>query len=150
MDNSKLISILKTFSKKDLASFEKLLISPYFGCKQFAVKVFFELKKFYPDFEEADKKKIFRDAFAGRVYNDTLLRKSFSLLAEYAEKHIKLTYLEAEPEIGEYARVNYARRYKLFSLCRKNLGEFDSTQEKTELHTDYFLYRYMLEREKVF
>jgi hypothetical protein len=150
MDNTKLYSLLSTFSKKDLISFEKMLVSPYFGFKGYVLKLFLEVKKYYPLFENINKKELFRDSFPGKTYNDVLLRKSLSLLAGYATRYIKLQLLEFEPELAEFGYVNHTRRYKQFKLCEQGLRAFDNAQESSEIHFDFYLYRYMMEREKVF
>lgn len=150
MENSKFISVLKTFSKKDILMFEKFLISPYFGCKQFTVKLFLVLKKYHPRFKKLDKKIIFQNAFPDRNHSDALLRKTLSLLTDYASQYIITQFPESESELGDYGLVNYTRRHTLFNFCEKRLNQFDKVQENTEIHLDFFMYRYLLEREKVF
>lgn len=150
MDNSKVIVLLKTFSKKEIKMFERFLISPYFGCKQFTVNLFSELKKHYPDFRELGKKEIFKQSFPGKVYNDSLMRKSLSLLYQYAIKFISLKLLESEPELEDFMYINYARTHSLFKLCGKHLEEFNKQMQNEEIHMDYFYYLYIIEREKVF
>ncbi len=150
MEKSKLISVLKSFSKKDILRFEKFLISPYFECKQFTVGLFNELKKYHPHYNELDKKNIFKKSFPGKNYNDALLRKSLSLLTDYASKYIITQFPESESELGDYGLVNYSRRHTLFNLCEQRLKKFNKMQQDAEIHLDFFMYRYLLEREKVF
>lgn len=150
MENSELISVFKTFSKKELLKFEKFLVSPYFGCKQFTVKLFSELNKYYPAFNGMDKKEIFKNSFPGKKYNDSLLRKSLSLLNQYVTQYMSQQLIESEPELADFMVINYTRTRNLFKLSRKHLNKFDNEQENAEIHLDYFYYLYLIEREKVF
>jgi hypothetical protein len=150
MENLKFISVLRTFSKKDMIDFEKYLVSPYFGCKQFAVNMFLQMKNYYPDFKQIDKHALFEYVFPSKAYNDSLFRKTISLLNRYASGFISASFTQDEPEWGFYKYINYARRRKLFKICERGINEFDKIQKTTEIHHDYFLYRYMVEREKVY
>ncbi len=150
MDNSKVITLLRTFPKREIVIFEKYLNSPYFGCKKFALHLFQVLRKQYPHFSGLDRKEIFRQTFPGKTYNDSLLRKSLSLLYQYAIKFISLKLLESEPELKDFMFINYARTHSLFKLCKKHLEEFNREKQNEEVHLDYFYYLYLIEREKVF
>jgi hypothetical protein len=150
MDNSKVITLFRTFSKREIQMFEKYLNSPYFGCKKFTLNLFLELRNYYPDLTELNRKEIFEKSFPGKNYNDSLLRKTLSLLYQYAIKFISLKLLESEPELEDFMFINYARTHSLFKLCGKHLEEFNKEKQNEEIHMDYFYYLYMVEREKVF
>ena len=52
MLNSKLISILKTLSARELNAFEKLVASPFFNVNEDVSALFALLKKEFPAFDE--------------------------------------------------------------------------------------------------
>src|SRR5262245_37025925 len=90
MKKSKLIQILKSFSSDEMKEFEKFISSPFFGCKNFVLNFFRELKKYYPYFKEEDiqKEEIFARLYKNKKYNDGLIRRMTSDLITLAEEYI--------------------------------------------------------------
>jgi hypothetical protein len=52
MNRSKLIPILKSFSKDEIREFDKFLDSPFFGCKKFVLNFYREIINYYPAFKD--------------------------------------------------------------------------------------------------
>ena len=50
----KSLDIIKTFSEDEIKKFDLFLSSPYFNSKKSIVRLFKELRKFYPDFDSED------------------------------------------------------------------------------------------------
>ncbi len=90
MTKSKLIPILKTFSKEEIREFDKFLNSPFSGCKKFVLNFYRELVKLHPDFSESktDKKKIYEKLYSGKKYNDGLIRRIISDLIRFSEEYL--------------------------------------------------------------
>ena len=63
MLKSSLLEILRTFSKEELKKFEDFVRSPYFNKKEKLVKLFLAIKKYAPEFADAnlDKEKVWSD-----------------------------------------------------------------------------------------
>jgi hypothetical protein len=53
MKGIKLINLLKTLTPDEMISFEKFIASPFFNSVKNHAKLFNELKKFYPAFEDS-------------------------------------------------------------------------------------------------
>ena len=72
MKNSRLIKILKTFSKEEFREFEKFTASPYFSTGRNLVPFLNILKKYYPAFDsdEFTNEKIFSGLFPGKKFNE--------------------------------------------------------------------------------
>ncbi|HMQ70448.1 MAG TPA: hypothetical protein PKC58_15840 [Ignavibacteria bacterium] len=92
MDRSKLIPILKSFSKAEIKEFDKFLNSPFFGCKKFVLNFYRVLIKYYPEFHEdkIQKPEIFSILYGDKKYNDALVRRIISDLIRFSEDY--LTY----------------------------------------------------------
>lgn len=90
MKRSKLIPILKSFSKEEIKEFDKFLDSPFFGCKKFVLNFFRVISGYYPEFEEEniDKKKIFKKIYGGKSFNDALVRRIISDLIRFSEEYM--------------------------------------------------------------
>src|SRR5437762_7687979 len=90
MKDSKLISILKTFSKEEFKEFGKFVDSPFFSKGRNLKPLYEALKKFYPSFEipEFSAEKIFGMLHKNETYSAVLIRKLFSDMTRLAEEYL--------------------------------------------------------------
>ena len=87
MHNSKLIRILQAFSPEEVKEFRKFIDSSFFNKEgAYIVRVFDELKKYYPQFENEAiaKEKLFKKIYKDKPYSDALMRKAGSALIKLA------------------------------------------------------------------
>jgi hypothetical protein len=61
MQNTRLIELLRTFKEKELLGLEDLISSKFFNKNEQLIKLFAEIKKYFPDFEsdELTKQNLF-------------------------------------------------------------------------------------------
>lgn len=113
-----LIKLLISFSPKEINEFDKFVRSPFFNNQRTLVRLYEELKKYYPDFNHADfsKEKLFSSVNPGQEYNDALLRKYCSNLCRLAEEFLSLTEYKSDSE-----RRNL---YLLKQFDKRHLNEF--------------------------
>lgn len=119
MENSKLITILRTLTKEEFRDFEKFIESPYFTRGRDCAPLFKALKNCYPEFtgSRVSKKAVYEKMFPGKKYGD---KKSESILSTLSSEMYKLgleflTYSEmAKDDIQK-------RLFLLKSLRNKNL-----------------------------
>ncbi len=90
MNNSKLIQILRTFSKDEWADFEKLVESSFFNKGRNLIPFVKALKKFYPDFsgKKLTKEYLYLTVHKGKTYNDYTMKSSLSRLVTLAEEFL--------------------------------------------------------------
>ena len=88
--NSKLLDILRTFSKKDVSAFDKYLSSSFLNPNATLPSFFEYLKKFHPtyDQEELSKENIFKHFFTGKKYEDKKVRYLLTDLTKRVEGFI--------------------------------------------------------------
>jgi hypothetical protein len=141
MENSKLVKILKTLSKKELKSFGRLVVSPYFNTSLATAKLFRELKKFYPSFRYKNFKRefLFSRVYGKRRYNEVLFRKLVSNLIKLSEEFLFLK--------GTYKYRFKSNIYYFLELSERGLNtiyehEFDISinglQTLPVVESDYF------------
>ena len=65
MRDSKLVEMLGMFSKGEMKSFEKFVVSPYFTAGRSVEGLFNILKKYHPEFDSVniEREKIFKKLF---------------------------------------------------------------------------------------
>ncbi len=124
MQNSKLITLLRTFSKKEMKDFEKFISSPYFSKGRNVKPLFRILKSYHPDYKSGSlsTEKLFRKIYPDKKFNDktsmNVIRVMFSELSEYAEKFLAFEEIQKE---NKGFRIYRALS---FEMLHRNLDEF--------------------------
>jgi hypothetical protein len=91
MKDSKFISIIKTFTQKELKLFDKFVISPVYNIAGiYVVKFYSEIRKYYPDFQNSrfTKENIFKELYPDVRYSDSTFRKLSSEMMKLCEKFL--------------------------------------------------------------
>lgn len=158
MIKSKLVQLLKTFSKDEFKSFGKFLSSPYFYKDRAVIKLYKTMKKFYPDYnnKEMVKSLVFEKMYPGRKYSNTqmkyLMSETFSLAKRF------LSYNDLEKDIFEInirllkelnkrsAHAIFESRLKTFktvieSYPIRNEEYFHQMYRMQELTSDFYSYK---------
>jgi hypothetical protein len=107
-----------------MRSFEKFVDSPYFNTSEATAKLFKEIRKFYPGFDDENftKEYLFEKVYGDKQYSESLLRKIISnlikLTGDFLKIHNKFDSAEFE--------LNLLREYSkrpLLNLFEKRTGE---------------------------
>lgn len=153
MQNSSLITILKTFSQKEIKSFGRFVRSPYFNTSEATAALFSELKRYYPEFSspEIEKQAIFKKIYGSQNYSEELTRKLTSNLIKLAEEFITQQKLEQlKPYKDNFMLDGYLDR-KLASLYKKKydavLKEFNANNKIDE---NYYLIAHKLNVSRIY
>ena len=90
MTDSKLIKILSVLTKDELKSFEKFILSPFFGSGRNVSDLFSILKKYYPAFAEKkiSKENIIKELFPGDEFNEKKLKNLVIALTSLADEFL--------------------------------------------------------------
>ena len=125
MLNTALTDILKTFSKEDLKKFGDFVASPYFNKKNTVIKLWDNIKQYYPEFKNKNLKKeiVWESLYSGKVYNYGVMKNLIYDLNQLVEK-----FLEEEM----LADNKYYRGLQLFyNLSDRDLGKLSFSKYKT-------------------
>lgn len=150
MKNSKLIQLLKTFSKAEIIEFEKYLKSPLSESSKYILNFFLELKKHYPEFSEENvkKEKIYSILYKNKSYNDSSTRSIISKLISNAEHYLSYKRFKKDNLMSDY--------YLLFELRLRELNDYFDLRSKQMLNNfnssakmdlGGFLYEFLVELE---
>ncbi|MDQ3019891.1 MAG: hypothetical protein M3R36_04870 [Bacteroidota bacterium] len=152
MKNTKLIELLKAFSKQEIKEFEKFVASPYFSRGRDLLPFYKILLKYYPRFENSDftYEKIYRKLHPKVKYNkpssENLLRVMSSELVKLAEEYLTYENLKSDrlqsriSLIEVYVTRNQKNLYsKLYSKTQKDLNNLsDGFTSKYFLNMYFF------------
>jgi len=160
LHNSRLISLLKTFSDKELKSFEKFIVSPYFSTGRDIRELFSALKGFYPDFDSSgnvlEKENLFKILYPLERYSERKLKNVTAALTLLAKKF--LVHNSIEQSTGEFEKLltlelKKRRSDKMFvatlNSIEDNLGKklfdgadcFDEESKIAMLKEEFYLNR---------
>jgi hypothetical protein len=98
MENSKLFSLLRTFSRKEMRLFDDFLCSPYHNTNR-QLNVFFDaIKKHHPGFSSPrlEKEKLHRAVFGKMRFDDVRVRGLMSDVLELAEEFLALENMKKQ------------------------------------------------------
>ncbi len=159
MENTKLVKLLRTFSKDEFRDFENFILSPFFNNGSYLVKFFDEIKKYAPKFSNRHftKEKIFANLQPSAKYNDAYMRKLISNLTKLTDEFLAYSVFEGKDNEKQLVLLQQYRQRgldtefeKLFAgteekfLGNNQPGESDSTYELYRLYgnaVDYHLDR---------
>jgi len=98
MDKSKVLFLLKTFTKEEFKKFGLFLRSPYFNRENIQIKIYDVMKEYYPDFNSSllEKQKIYDILYPGRRYNDGAMRNILSDMLKLAELFLSIERFQSE------------------------------------------------------
>ena len=130
MNDSKLVNLLKTFSKEEMKEFDKFLRSPYFirgnNLRTNVLLDFFKiLKSHHPSFQSKnlDRQKVYAKLYPGKKYDDGVVRNLVSHLLRFAQKFLVQVKFETE-------EIEYMKRLLEELSYRKQEGLLDSVYKK--------------------
>lgn len=130
----KSLDIIKTFSEDEIKKFDLFLSSPYFNSKKSIVRLFKELRKFYPDFDSEDltEEYLYSKVFKTGKYSYSVMKNQLSVLFQLCESFLLINKLNSSLDssdniislIDEYQKRDLENLYtNRLEILRRNLSE---------------------------
>ncbi|HMS35398.1 MAG TPA: hypothetical protein PKC91_15055 [Ignavibacteria bacterium] len=147
MLKSSLLEILRTFSKQELIKFEDFVRSPYFNKKENVLRLFLEIKKYAPDFADAnlEKEKIWVKVFPEIKYNYGIMKNLIFDLNKIAERFLHIQNYETKKFEQDINLLEKLNEKDLLRQYVKNLRSFGNETDKAPFDINYFYYKYLAE-----
>lgn len=148
MFKSPVIRILKSFSKQDIKEFGLFVQSPYFNTNQSVIKLFEQIKKFHPEFEEnmPDKILLFEKTFGKIKYDDNFLRVTVFRLLELTKEYLIHRNLNRNRFKKDTILIDELNYCELYDLMLKSISELEKRADKLKVKDDEIYYvKYRLE-----
>ncbi|MBS1517549.1 MAG: hypothetical protein JSS91_05625 [Bacteroidetes bacterium] len=91
MKNTKLIKVLKTFSRSEALKFREFVLSPFYNKNRSVMKLCEEVLRFHPDYntDELSDENIFRKVFGNEKYEYFKIKNIISDLYQLSEMFLK-------------------------------------------------------------
>lgn len=120
MTGTKLIQVLKTFSKEELNDFVKFTASPFFSTGRDLSPLLYELKKFFPEYEHPNLNEayIYGKLYPGKKFGDarsnSLMKTLTSELFKLAKEFLAYIEYNKDESRKDYYRMDQLRKRKLY------------------------------------
>ncbi len=141
LNEHNVIVLLKPFTKDELHSLKKFIASPYFNTNLNISKIFSEIIKFHPKFENKNftKEFIYKRVFPGKNYSDANMRWMLSEIHHLLEKYFAQKHFDKDILMKDnYLSTEYFNGMKK-ELIRKYLDNAKENLNNT-VEKDYIYY----------
>jgi hypothetical protein len=147
MNDSKLVNLLRTFSKNEIKEFEKLISSPFFNKGRNYVPLLKQLKKFHPKFddEKMTQEYIYSKINPGKEFNKQVMWNMSSALLDMAEDFLLQVSLRKDKFLRGRQIAEELHNRNLPEYFAKKLDEIGTGLEQKGLSPEYFHYKMNLE-----
>ena len=149
MENTKLIQILKTFSKTEFEDFGKFVFSPFFNNSEQITKFYIFLQRHYPGFNSSlTKENIYKEIYKDKDYKDKRVRDLLSRTLKLAEEFLAYSdirndeFLIKRKTLGQIALRNLDKHFE------KKAGEIGSMLNSNIKNDEYILNNYLFAESK--
>ena len=150
MHNSKVLNLLKTFSKDEFREFGLFVESPVYNRESVIIRLYKILKEYYPEFESISlqKKSVFSNLYPHKHYNDAFLRNTISDLLGLAEKYLKYIQSASDPFYNQYLLLKELTNRKQQVLFKMNYKKAEKILKSSEVRDEiYYHNKFLLEDE---
>lgn len=151
MQNSQLVHILFSLSKKESRELRKWLVSPIHNQRSDVVQLYEYLTSGnrLEDDKSLEKERIFRKLYPKEVYDDARMRQVIHFLQESIEAYFTFKKSTEDEVLANLYLAQSYRERKLLKLHEKIMKELQHKQEVEPLLNDETLeLRYLVEKEK--
>lgn len=102
MQSSKLIDLIKTFSREEIKKFDEFVSSPYFNKNSNILKLFRYIIKYSGNYDtvKLEKEEAYSRILPGRKYNDKVMKNLMSELLKLGERFLGQTNYEEQKNDG--------------------------------------------------
>ena len=142
MQQSKILTVLRSLTRKELKSFERFLASPWFNGHPERTRLFEILAAHAPDFDspELDKEQVFAQLFPDEEFDTARLHHRVSELYKLLERFLVQQELEDSVVDRGLLMMRAARERKLDAQFRRAMTDLErSLQKGSERDWAYYL-----------
>ncbi|MBK8554101.1 MAG: hypothetical protein IPL53_24860 [Ignavibacteria bacterium] len=153
MINTKLISVLKTFTKSEINKFKDFVNSPYFNKNQNVIKLSKEVLEHYPNFDSEDftEEKIYAKIFGKEEFDYFKIKNIISDLYQLSESFLKTIANEKKEMENDINLLNELHERKLNSIYVNKEKSISRYLDKLPVKDEFYYQKlYQLSRVNTF
>lgn len=152
MLKNKVTEFLSSLSPDELKRFGEFISSPYFNKNLNAVKLFKELKKYYPDFSDKSlsNEYLYKKVISNKGYNMQVIRNLNTTLIKLGKDFLAVEKLFSNGNQKSLSILSKLQEKNLESFFNSELRELEETLAKeSDLTQSSFLDLYLIENERL-
>ncbi|OWY25402.1 hypothetical protein C7N43_19050 [Sphingobacteriales bacterium UPWRP_1] len=148
MHQSKLITLLRTFTPQEHKEFKKFVRSPFFNTNENVVKLYDHLYKYAPGFDSPrlDRQKVFSFLFPDEPYKEIKIQQFASLLVNLIEQFWIHNDLKEPTPDATLRLADAYRQRRLTAYWQKTLSETDNLPPSDAAHAAYCLLQQQIQQ----
>lgn len=146
MNKTKLIKLLKSFSKSEIKKFSLFVRSSYSNKESKILKLLNEIIKYFPGFQNENftKEKLFGRIYPKRAYNDAALRKLISYLTELAVEFLIQQSIKRDDLARNLYLLKELSLRNTDSVFEQQASLVEKQMDKYPKNIVYYYYRFRL------
>ena len=140
LSENSFIRLIRTFTPEEIEEFGRLVESPFFNKQKTLIRVYSEIRKYYPEFSgpEFTKEVVYERIYEGKPFDDVVFRKYLSNLNRLAEQYLIQIQLRGDELNFRNALLEQLENRNQTRPFRKLLSDTrDCLNNKLELKTFY-------------
>ena len=143
MNNSKLISILKTLTARELNTLEKLVNSAFFNVNEDVSALFTLLKKTHTEYDEkqTNKKSVYKKLFPGKRFNEQVLRYVMTDLTRLLEEFLVQKQFSENETLRKHLLLQSLNQRDLDKYFLQHINDAYEVQKKSPYRDALFYER---------
>ena len=148
MFKSPIIKILKTFSKQDMKEFGLFVRSPFFNTNQSVIKLFEQIKKYHPEFDDKiqGKELLFEKTFGKIKYDDSFMRVTVFRLLELAKEFLIHRNLKRNDLLKDVILLDELNYCELYDVILRSISDLEKKTDKIKVRDDQlYFFKYRME-----
>lgn len=153
MKNTKIVSVLRSFSQQEVKKFRDFVKSPYYNKNKNVIQLNEALLKFYPEFssDKLTEEHLYILVFGKEKFDYFKIKNISSDLYNLVLEFLKIQPDRATSFYKDYNLLIQVRTRKLFKLHKKMVKQLEGELEDTEIKDTLFNYEnYLLSKESQF
>src|SRR5438477_4983444 len=150
MENTKLVQILKTFTKCEFEEFGKFVYSPFFNNSEQIIKLYNYIKKYYPAFDAnlLTKENIYKEIYGNNEYKDKKVRDLLSRTLKLAEDFLAYSDIKDDTFLIKRKSLKQIAIRNLEKHFEKKANEIETQLGKILKNDEYILNSYLIAESK--
>ncbi len=148
MEQSKLIVLIRTFSKEELQELYDFVHTPFFNKKPFVPDLYDLIYDESPHFSKLEKEQLWKQIFPQKAYNDIRMRRLMADLLGVCKEYIAWRKFDQDQRTQHLYQLQYFREKQLdkhFNTSRRNIEKWQEQHPRQDIW--HYYHQYRLERE---
>jgi hypothetical protein len=151
LENTKLISLLKSFTPEEQKEFQKFVDSPFYNNEKSVSRFYKLLRKSAPEFNPGNikREKLYRKLYPEKSYNDVVMRNIISRTLKLAEDYVTITKFQQEKDYRALVKMRSLSNRDQAFLFEKARREAEKIIKENPYRDEGYYYSRMIYEDEV-